>query len=564
MDMANTSNIIQSLTTELSKVLSPDQLPVSTSRYADEFDKHWSMQLTFSCPDGKNDVVIVDGHLVVAGDHAGDVSAIAWLVSYVLSGNADSGSRYVVTEAALPPHLYGITDLLCRAVAPHVVVGLHSDEVNGCKDVAAIAASLMQSTPRDDNARARLKSFLIHDFLAPGRRHIVSNIVSPSLLAATLRCAYPALPNCANERVVTALNRQLLTLGLLDTSQISREEVCNHLFPSVESTKTRIKAACADPINIHLVDDNPDFLPILDSVLGLGCKCDQSLPDQDSTFDQGANVILFLDMRLVPTDEGNMITDSSGFLYAIDLARKHPEMPIVLFSSTQQRRLQDAVLDVCEKEGLHNLITRFSKPSLSAQGGLNAKSCLKSLKDLAGAGVEAVMMIEQSRAIRALNNGAKIVKEDPLYAPLYCHRWLEVLLTPGKAPANESPATSTYQDMELIREFAKRWAVHPQMAEALRVDVTEPQAGWVWALAVIRVWLATGKTVELGRFVGRLASGLVQDYNDVAVVEGIPALHPGARRDSVHDVLLWATGPESVALPVAIKTIIQHVFRKIA
>jgi hypothetical protein len=409
-----------------------------------------------------------------------------------------------------------------------------------------------------------LKSFLIHDFLAPGRRHIVSNIVSPSLLAATLRCAYPAFPNGAKDWVVTALYGQLRMLGLLDAKQISREEAMDKLLPAVESAKTRITAACADPIKIHLVDDNPDFLPILDSVLGQGCKYDQSLPDQDSAFEQGANVILFLDMRLVPTDEGNIITDSSGFLYAIDLARKHPEMPIVLFSSTQQRRLQDAVLDVCEKEGLHNLITRFSKPSLSAQGGLNAKSCLKSLKDLAGAGVEAVMIIEQSRAIRALNNGAKILKEDPLYAPLYCHRWLEVLLTPGKAPANESPATSTYQDLELIREFAKRWAVHPQMAEALRVDVTEPQAGWVWALAVIRVWLATGKTVELGRFVGRLASGLLQDYNDVAVVEGIPALHPGSRRDSVHDVLLWATGPESVELPVAIKTIIQHVFRKIA
>jgi hypothetical protein len=116
--------------------------------------------------------------------------------------------------------------------------------------------------------------------------------------------------------------------------------------------------------------------------------------------------------------------------------------------------------------------------------------------------------------------------------------------------------------MELIREFAMRWAAHPQMAEALRVDATTPQAGWVWALAVIRVWLSSGDTNGMASFVRRLEAGLLPDYGSASQLEGIPIEHHATTKDTIHDVLLWATGDANIALPVAIKTIIQHVCKR--
>jgi hypothetical protein len=412
---------------------------------------------------------------------------------------------------------------------------------------------------QDDTARDHLRSEQVNDFLAPGRRHIVSNLVSPTLLAETLRGAYPNLPSGVIVPDVSAIRGQLSVLGLLDPKPISSEEAMESLFPAVESARKRIMASCGGPDDTHhlrmnLVDDNPAFQSILEAVVGQKCKYHHSLPDQSPSLWSPVNSILFMDMRLIPGDDGKSITDASGFLYAIELAKKHPTMPIVLFSSTQQRALQDTVIEAGETDGLHNIITRFSKPSLSAHGGLNARSCMKSLKDLADAAVEAVMMNEQSRAMSS-------VKEVTLFAPLYSRRWLEVLLSPAEKPRRIAsvPVPEVCQDMELIREFAMRWANHPQMAEGVGADVTDKRAGWVWALAVIRGWLAAGDPKELVKFVGRLEAGLLPDYGMTDSVKGIPSIHAGTGKDSSHDVLLWATGSESVTLPVAIKTIMQHI-----
>ena len=559
--MENTSNSAQFLTTELRAILSTAQLTIGSCRYDESFVDCWTMPSVDPRSHGNAELQIMDGRSVAEGGHNDEISAISWLVSYVLSGNGDHGPRYLLTDAELPPSLCGLSDLLERAIAPQSVVGLNEAPGISRVDVETIAAKIMQPTPRNDKARARLKSVLINDFLAPGRRHMVSNIVSPMLLGETLRCAYPDLPRGADDRVVTSLCGQLRSLGLLDITPISREEACTVLFPAVESAKRRIMAASADPISIRLIDDNPAFLPILNSVLRKGCVYNQSLPEQDSTFRHGSDVVLFLDLRLLPTDQGSVITNSSGFVYASALARKYPGMPIVLFSSTQQRRLQDAVLDVREKEGLYNLITRFSKPSLSAHGGLNASACMQSLIDLAGAGVEAAMMIEQSRAMRAMIGDGVNPASHPFYDALYRQRWLEVLLSPAGALPGKSPTASACQDIDLIRDFAVRWATHPQMDEAMQWDVTDKRAGWVWALAVIRIWLASGDPEGLLSFARRLQAGLLPDYEDTAMVEGIPDSHSGANRDSVHDVLLWASGPQLVTLSVAIKTIIHHICR---
>jgi len=539
-----------------------------TVRYADIFDDCWRMQHPVARSDGGPVIVIMDGRRAEVGNHVGDASAIAWIVAYVLSGNADNGLRYAITGAELPPYLRGITDLARRAIAPHVVVGLSDEAVGDPVAVPSLLATLQQPSQRDDIARDRLRSLLIHEFLAPGRRHIVSNLVSPSLLIETIRYAYPKLPSGPQDKTVVALKGQLQVLGLLETKPLIDQEAGQELSTVVESARNRIKAACgpmeANPIVMHLVDDNPDFLPVGEAVLGRVCKYDKSLPDQKAILSTAENSILFLDMRLLPSDEDPSITDASGFLYAMDLARKRPEMPIVLFSSTQQRRLQDAVHEAGETDGIHNLITRFSKPSLSARGKLSAKSCMKSLKGLADAAVEAAMMIEQSRAMKGLRDGGEIVKEDSLYASLYCGRWLEVLLLPANELSAKSLATGTYQDLELIRDFAERRATDKQMTEALRVDVTDKRAGWVWALAVIRLWLAAGdpEGKELASFVSRLEAGLLPDYGVMGVLGGIPVVHPGTEKDTIHDVLIWATGDKEVELAVAIKTIIQHVCQK--
>jgi hypothetical protein len=236
-------------------------------------------------------------------------------------------------------------------------------------------------------------------------------------------------------------------------------------------------------------------------------------------------------------------------------------MPIVTFSTTQQIKLPKTVKTESEKTGVHNIITGFSKPSLAAQGRMNAEVCIESLKDLANAAVEAVMMVEQSRAILALTGGGEsaAARYDAFYAPLYDHRWLEVLLMPAQKRSSEPPATDAYWDMELIRKFAMRRATDKRMAEALRVDVTDRRAGWVWALAVIRVWLATDEEPEgLIAFIGRLEAGLVPDYATTNIEE-VPIKHPNAQKDTIHAILLWAEGDHRVDLAVGIKTIIEHI-----
>lgn len=561
MNTEHTPGNSEALARELRAFLDNDHFTLIPRRYADVFDDYWTMGPVTNPPGGKTDVVIVEGRLPDADEYAGDSGAIAWLVMRVLSGHADDGPRYLVSGPELPPHLQGLSDLLHRAVAPHIALVLNDGQAGGYPDVPALAARFASAALRNDRARAHLKSLLITDFLAPVRCHVVSNLVSPTLLLETLNLAYPNLPRGGVKPVVKAIRSQLCTLGLLDSKPISGQDATEALLPVVESARKRIRAACGGqpethPISMQLFEDNQDFEPILEAVLGRDCGLSLSLPSSASPCFSQESSILFVDLRLVPEDDWGDITDASGFLYAIRRARERPDLPIVLFSSTQQRNIQDAVKEAGETEGIHNIITRFSKPSLSAHGGLNAKSCMKSLKNLAEAGVEAVMMIEQSRM-------TCVLKDKSLVSPLYSHRWLEVLLSPAVIPHAWSSAdvSTAAQDMELIREFSVRWAVHPQMAEALRVDVTDKRAGWVWALTMIRGWLITGDARGMADFLFRLEAGLLTDYNEIEAVRGILDVHPATSRDSTHDVLLWATAPETVSLPVAIKTIIHHICR---
>lgn len=511
--------------------------------------------------DGKKLVLIADGDTTSDEDICG---ASMWLVARAIT-EKNSGSVICVAVDMNPPErIRSCAELIQRAVSPHVLVGPWLGENGLAFDLSALLTRLERPPSSNLGAQADMKRALIDEFCAPEHRHSISNHVAPSLLRASLRQLTAAGTDETGGR--DPWERLLEGLGLLDLREPDSEGKMA-AAESVNASRARWKHATKDmPVTVVLVDDNMAFKPFLDLFLGTTCLqfTDAADPKIEAIASNNkVNSIFFVDMRLAADDaKKTRITETSGFELARKLAKNDPErsdIPVILFSSTQQRRLFDAVRQE-QKQGRFNLISFFSKPSLAAGGMIDQNDVANSLRGLAEACNVAVRLLEHRRLLCCLDaNGVAGDVLKGLRDKLNKARWSEILLMEMSEPRPKSFAQcSRESDIELLRQSSEKVFLSPHFTDLL--DTNPCSAGvadeYLWALAMCRLWLRTGDETGLREFIGRLQNGLLSGWQNVTM-EGIPLAHQEGENDTLHDVILWAVTVEK-DIRSSVRTLLLH------
>lgn len=242
----------------------------------------------------------------------------------------------------------------------------------------------------------------------PERRHSISNEIAP----IELRKALETLPTSVRQKkkLTTLMDDTTIAQFLEDLKSESEKRALLSMWQWVSPFSEYAEAARINKYRMQdiwgiwskarflIIDDqgtSQGFDKIVKCALALvmgknynevNLVCSESILMQANELAKNYDC-LFLDLRLSEKDQrSRRYTDLSGVRFAIEISEKCPAFPVIIFSSSQQREIDNYF------SGQGNIISCFRKPGIA--GSLQAIDGHEALDNLFAAIKQAIEMIE--------------------------------------------------------------------------------------------------------------------------------------------------------------------------